>query len=239
MKNITTFAISAIALSNTALADVKASARAGVHSEYIYRGADRGNETGMADFGLDFTGSCNCGMDWYAGAWFANTFSSIATNEFDLFAGVTKDFGFGSVDLGYISYSYNDSNTTTDNEVYLGASTGYEGLELGLTTSFGLGGRARNTTWIEGTIGFSQEIFDNTIGIELASGYQAGSNSDIGGLAYGSITASSDLAIADDITLSPYLSYIQTAEEYRTNRRGALGNGLDGFVVGTTLSFSF
>jgi len=225
MRNITSFAISAAALAGIAAAEVETSAYVGVHSDYIYRGADFGGDQSLTDFGLDFAGSCDCGLDWYAGLWYAQD----ATNELDIFAGVTKDLGFGTIDLGYITYTY-PSSGNSDSEIYVGLSTSYQGLDLGLTTSFGLDGEyGEDVTWIEGSIGYGVDLAGYAVALEVATGYQTG-DAGIDGFAYGSITASTDVALNDSMTLSPYVSYIQTSDAYQ---------GFHGFVGGASLSFSF
>lgn len=235
MRKITTFAIGAVALSSLAYAEVEVGAYGGYHSKYVFRGFDLGGSDPMVDFGLDIGGSCDCGLDWYLGTWYAAT-ESAATDEFDVFAGVTKDLGFGSVDLGYVNYSYMDTGIPSDGEIYLGLSTGYQGFDLGLTTSFGVQGIWKNVTTIEGSVGYGYDVSDQlSLGVSVVGGYFAG-QAGMDGIAYGSATLSGDYALSDSITLSPYVTYVETAEEY--NVFGNTGNG-DGFHGGISLSFGF
>jgi len=207
------------------------------------------------DFGLDVTGSCDCGLDWFLGTWYGATQQGGQRDEFDIFGGVSKDFGFGVVELGYITYNFINGdnpaphgtgfNPSSNGEIFLGLSTGYAGFDLGLRTFYGVQGVARHNTTIEGTIGYSVEVFNTIIGLEAKAGMFAGpgvvnsaglSNnlngaSSIDGLAYQSIKASTDISLADDITFSPYVAYHQSAEE--------LVNGLDGFVGGATFAYNF
>ncbi len=230
MRKITSFAIGAVALAGVAAAEVEASAYAGLHSHYIYRGSDLGNDTSFADFGLDFAGSCDCGVDWYAGAWYAATDT---TDEFDIFFGASKDLGIGTVDLGYIHYAYPGAEGSSDSEVYLGLSTGYAGFELGLTTSVGIGGASQNTTWIEGSAGYGLEVSGYALALEFVAGYQAGANG-IDKLGYYGANLSTDIAVSDDITLSPYISYIQSHDDLNDG-----DGGFNGFYGGASVSFAF
>ena len=222
MRKITKFAVSAVALAGIAHAEVETSAYAGVHSKYIYRGSDLGDN--LVDFGLDLAGSCDCGLDWYAGVWDASVEDADA-EETDVFAGISKDLGFGAIDLGGIVYTYSDA-TKREAEGYIGLSTSVAGLDLGLTYSHGFDGAVDGTNWIEGTIGYGIELAGQAIGLELG----AGSTNKDGGLGYYSATASTDVALSEAITLSPYVSYVQTGEEI---------SGDDGFFGGASLSFSF
>ncbi len=235
MRTITSFAISALALASVASADVDASAYFGAHSQYIYRGVDLGADETLTDFGLDFSGSCDCGLDWYAGIWYASTDT---TDELDIFFGATKDLGFGTVDFGYINYTYPDSNTTNDSEIYLGLSTSYRGFDLGFTTSFGLDGALDNVTWFEATLGYTFDVYGYALGLEAATSYQAGANG-VQDFAYSSITASTDISISEDLTFSPYLSYIVNSSDYRDSISGTPGAEGDEFIGGASLSFAF
>lgn len=256
MKNITKLTFSALALTCAANAEVDVTAYSGAHSNYIFRGADAigvndGEGGTLMDFGLDVSGDCDCGLNWFAGAWYGATQLGRQRDELDLFGGVSKDLGFGTIEAGYITYNFINSdvngktNASSNGEVFLGLSTGYAGFDLGLRTFYGVQGQARNNTTIEGTIGYSVEVYNTVIGLEAKAGMFAGPGSpnainnsgwsnpgsSIDGLAYTSITASTDFALADDITFSPYVSYLQAAEE--------LTQGLDGFVGGATFAYNF
>lgn len=240
MRNITTFAISAIALAGVASAEIESSVSAGYHSRYLFRGIDfTGAENDMVDFGLEVGGACDCGADWYAGLWHGRTLNGNGTtgslyNETDIYAGVSKDLGIGTVDVGFIVYTYDD-RTENDSEAYLGLSTGYAGFEIGATTYVGTGGSWKNGVFQEFTAGFGQEVGGVALGIELSAGFafgQAGYGADVDGLATYSATVSTDYSVSDDITLSPYISYVQNNEAWN---RGTV----DGFVGGVSVGFNF
>ncbi len=241
MRNITTFTISAIALAGVATAEIESSVSAGYHSRYLFRGIDyTGAENDLVDFGYEVGGACDCGADWYAGLWHGRTLNGNGTtgstfNQTDIYAGVSKDLGIGTVDVGYVVYTFDDNARENDSEAYVGLATGYGGFELGATTYVGTGGNWKNGVFQEFTAGFAQEVGGVALGIELAAGFaygQAGYGPDVDGLATYSATVSTDYMVSDDITISPYVSYIQNNEAWNINT-------VDGFVAGVSLGFAF
>ena len=236
MKNISLITIGALALTGVAASAVETSASAGYHSRYLFRGIDfAAQENAMADFGLDVTDSCDCGFDWYIGTWYGATTNGSPYNETDVYGGITKDFGFGSLDLGFITYTYDDG-TQNDSEAYIGLSTGFAGLELGSTTYIGTGGSWKNGVYQELTASYGQEVNDAfSLALDLGLGFafgQAAYGPDVDGLANYSATLTGNLAISENATLSPYVSYIQNNEAWNRDT-------VDGFVGGVKLAFTF
>ena len=242
MRNITTFVVSAVAVAS-AFAGSTASTTAldvsaGYHSRYIFRGLDFTiGENQFADFGIDVSGECDCGLGWYAGLWNGrmsnNNGGSFEYNETDVYGGVTKDLGFGSIDLGAVTYTYDDG-TENDSEIYLGLSTSAFGLDFGSTTSVGTGGSWKNGVWQEFTAGYGIDLNDTTsLGLELGAGFafgQAGYGADVDGLASYTATLSLDKALSDDLGAGVYVTNIQNNE--------AWAGGADYTVAGVALSFS-
>jgi len=242
MKKLTTFAISAAALTGIAVADVDASFYTGVHSDYVFRGVDLSEEEVFYDFGVDVSGSCDCGLDWYAGLWYAavdgsdnNPTSFGAPDELDIFAGVSKDFGFGTVEIGYIAYTFSgDLATGNDAEAFIGFSTTLSGIDLGVTTYIGTEGIWNSGVWVD--LYASYEFYG--FGLDLNLGFAGGSaigSDDVDGLATLSASLGYDIAISDDISLSPYLSLVINTDDYRD----ATGTDANDFFGGATLSFAF
>jgi len=231
MKKLTTLAISAAALTGIAVADADVSFSTGVHSDYIYRGVDLGDDQEFADFGLDVAGSCDCGVDWYAGIWYAST-TGTAVDELDIFAGISKDLGFGSVDFGYITYTYSEG-TQNDAELYLGFSTTLAGVDLGANWSVGTDGGWESGSWVDLSAGYGYEGLNLELGLGFAFG-SANYAPDVDGLATYSATLSYEYAISDDITISPYVSYVINTDDYE----GAAGDD-EHFYGGASLSYAF
>lgn len=248
MRHITTFAISAAALASVAVAEVEASATAGFHTLYIFRGIDftdtgsNSAENSLFDFGFDVGGSCDCGLDWYAGIWQGRTSDDSPYNETDIYAGVTKDLGFGSVDLGVITYTYDDG-TDNDAEIYVGLSTSVAGIDFGSTTSIGVAGAWEDGIWQQFTLGYGIDLNDKTsVGFELATGLAFGNAfyaDDIDGFALFQATLSVEHALSDDVTLSPYVSYVTTDDDYTGTTAPGVDLTYEGLIVGASLSFTF
>lgn len=240
MKHFSLITIGTLALSALSSSAVESSASAGYHSRYLFRGidftkSDTGGENAMADFGIDVSETTSYGFDWYIGAWYGATANNSPYNETDVYGGVTKDFGFGALDIGFITYTYDDG-TENDSEAYIGLSTKYGGLELASTTYVGTGGSWKNGVFQEFTASYGHKVNDYlALGLDLGLGFaygQAGYGPDVDGLANYSSTLTADIALSENSTLSPYLSYIQNNEAWNLNT-------VEGFVAGITLAFNF
>jgi hypothetical protein len=100
----------------------------GYSSEYLWRGLDLGDD--LIEAGLDVSATWN-GIGLSAGAWYASFQNSdVNVDELDLYAEVSKDFGFVKGSVGYIAYLYPNSNSPTYQEVYFGLSR-----DLGFATA--------------------------------------------------------------------------------------------------------
>ena len=99
-------------------------------SDYVFRGVSQTDENPAVQGGFDVSGDL-----LYAGVWGSNANYGDASGEFDVYVGLTKDFGSMSLDLGAVHYDYpgNSSNNTED--VYVIA--GFGSVEVGFyqTTS--------------------------------------------------------------------------------------------------------
>lgn len=236
-KTSTILAISSGLFFGQAQAEIESEFHVGYNSEYIYRGVDLGNDA--YEYGLDFAGTCDCGLDWSAGIWSISPDGEDGNvDELDIYAAISKDFGCGTGSLGFTAYTY-DGGAPDDAEVYIGYNTQFFGLDFGLTTFFGLDGILDEQVLLEGTLGYSHEFGSNLVGnLGIAYGYmidegKGGYSRDDGGV-YFSATASLDYSVSDEITFSPYVSYVD-------GDRGRLGRGAaDGAVIGgASVSFSF
>ena len=252
MRNIKKITLCAFALSGMAYAEVEASVTAGAHSRYIFRGLDfaidsnpeGGLSTGnqLIDFGIDVGGSSDFGVDWYAGLWYGSTTNDSDYNETDIYFGLTKDFGFGTADIGLVTYTYDDDKAN-DSEIYLGLSTEFAGLSLGSTTSVGTGGLWENGVYQEFTLGYGFDVSSNASGaLDLSAGLlfgNAGYASDVDGFGTLSATLSVEVAFSEDITLSPYVQYVFNTDDFEDAADDAGSVTRDGFLAGASVSFAF
>ena len=233
-KTSTILAIGSGLLLSHAQAEIESEFHVGYNSEYIFRGVYLGDDA--YEYGLNFAGSCDCGLDWSAGIWSISPDGEDGNvDELDIYASVSKDLGFGSVAVGFTAYTY-DGGGSDDAEVFLGLSAEpIAGLDLGLTVFFGTDGIFQDAILLEGTIGYSFEVSSKaTANIGIVYGYllDEGDFADDGGL-YASASISLDYAVSDSITFSPYVSYNEGEEDIF----GPLA--ADGFIGGAKVSFSF
>ena len=245
-KTSTIIAITSGLFFGQAQAEIESEFHVGYNSEYIYRGGELGKDA--YEYGLDFAGSSDSGLDWSAGIWSISPDGEDGSvDELDIYASVSKDLGIGSIAAGFTVYTY-DSNTNAldvpiaedDAEVYLGFSTQQAGLDLGLTVFFGTDGNFEDEVLLEGTIGYSFEVSSKTTAnIGITYGYMLdegdaalGANND--GHVYASASISLDYAVSDSITFSPYVSYADGEQK----RIGAAAAD-DVIFGGASVSFSF
>ena len=238
-KTSTILAITSGLFFGQAQAEIESEFHVGYNSEYIYRGVELGKDA--YEYGLDFAGSSDSGLDWSAGIWSISPDGEDGNvDELDIYASVSKDLGIGSVVAGFTVYTYEGgSGENDDAEVFLGLSTQQAGVDLGLTVFFGTDGNFEDEVLLEGTIGYSFEVSSKTTAnIGITYGYMLdegdatlGANND--GDVYASASISLDYAFSDSITFSPYVSYVE-GEDKR------IDNAADGVLFGgASVSLSF
>ena len=236
-KTSTILAIGSGLLLSHAQAEIESEFHVGYNSEYIFRGVDLGDDA--YEYGLNFAGSCDCGLDWSAGIWSISPDGEDGNvDELDIYASVSKDLGFGSVAVGFTAYTY-DGGGKDDAEVFLGLSAEpIAGLDAGLTVYFGTDGILQEQVLLEGTLGYTFTISDK-IGANIGVVYGYVADEGMGlyvsedGSAYYAATLSFDVALSDEITFSPYVSYVDGVGKRLTSQEQ------DGFIGGAKVSFSF
>jgi hypothetical protein len=113
-KTIGALAAASALVAGNAQAEVEYELHAGYSSEYLFRGLDLGDN--LVETGLNAATEWQ-GFGFSAGAWYGTFDSpsdivagSVTTDELDLFAEVSKDFGFATASVGYIAYIYDQSD---------------------------------------------------------------------------------------------------------------------------------
>ncbi|MGE9266619.1 MAG: TorF family putative porin [Verrucomicrobiales bacterium] len=133
MKKTQLLGLAGLSLAATgfAAAEIESSFHVGYSTDYVWRGVNQNNlagtDSGLFEYGLDFTGSTECGFDWNAGVWLAD-FGDNA-QERDFYASASKSFGLVDLELGAIRYDF-DSNGGDTTELFLGAGTEFSGVAL-------------------------------------------------------------------------------------------------------------
>jgi len=125
-KKILISSISSVCLlANVTNAEIKLgnlgslSATAGVMSQYISRGVDQNSDRPTAFASVDFTAPIKgISSDLYLGVWAAGATGTDYGHETDVYAGIKKQFGSVTADLGIVEYQYHgDSRSNTVNNI--------------------------------------------------------------------------------------------------------------------------
>ena len=230
-KTFTILAIGSGLSFSSAQAEIESEFHVGYNSKYIFRGVDLGDDA--YEYGLDFAGSCDCGLDWSAGIWGISP-DGLGDDELDIYAAVSKDFSNVTISAGFTAYTYDTA--ADDAELFLGASGSFSGLDAGLTIFFGTDGALEDQILLEGNLGYSHDLSD-TVSANLSLTYGAVLDNGDGGFAtsdggaYFSASFGLDFALSDQMTFSPYVSYVDGADRI---------NGVEEEVIGgAILAFSF
>lgn len=83
-------------------------------SDYVFRGVSQTDENPAVQGGFDVSGDL-----LYAGLWGSNANYDGASGEFDVYVGLTKDFGSLSLDFGAVHYGYPGNSSVNTEDVYL------------------------------------------------------------------------------------------------------------------------
>jgi hypothetical protein len=208
----------------------------GYSNQYLFRGVDLGDN--LVEVGLDVSGEWN-NVGLSAGAWYGSYdvgyegfhgLYDISTNELDLYAEVSYDFGFATGAVGYIAY-LNDDNSLFDAE-------DYQEVYFSLSRDFGIFATSLTYFWgVEGeNNGYSELAF--TRSFELSPCFALNLGTNVGFLVEeGEFTswnskASLDWAFVEHAKLSPFVAVAVGIEDNWSDNATEL-------VGGTMLSVSF
>lgn len=236
-KTSTILAIGSGLLLGQAQAEIESEFHVGYNSDYVFRGVDLGDDA--YEYGLDFAGTCDCGLNWSAGIWSISPDGEDGNvDELDIYGAVSKEFGCVSVAVGFTAYTY-DGGGDDDAEAFIGFSGEiFEGFDAGLNVYFGTDGIIQDQILLEGSLGYTFGITETVdLNVGVVYGYVAdegvGGYATDDGSAYFSASLSLDVALSDQLTFSPYISYVD-GEEKR------VGGAVDGDVIGgASVSFAF
>lgn len=182
---------------------------AGYSTDYIFRGRDFGSD--LIETGIDVAYEWN-GLGLSAGAWYAsfdNT-NGVDQDELDLYAEVSKDFGFVNAAIGYIWYNnstdrgFANPNGFLDDrqEVYFSLGREFYGFDVSLTYFWDI--EEDNDGYAELALGKGYELSPClTLNTGVALGYQA----EQGQLGHLTAKVSLDWAFTETATLSPYIAH--------------------------------
>lgn len=95
-----------------------------LNSDYRFRGISQTMQSAAFQGGVDYSH----GSGLYIGNWNSNVsadqYAGTSGLESDIYAGIKKQFGQVSVDLGVLRYTYAGASSFNTTEVYLGAGVG-------------------------------------------------------------------------------------------------------------------
>lgn len=118
-KTIGALAAASALVAGNASAEVEYTLGTGYSSEYLFRGADLGND--LVEVSASAATEWN-GIGLSAGAWYGSFDQNKAsTTELDLFAEASKDLGFATAAIGYIYYMNDDTPLVSQDaqEIYV------------------------------------------------------------------------------------------------------------------------
>lgn len=210
-KTSTILAIgSALVVGTSSASAIDSSFHVGYSTDYVWRGVDQAagaSSKGLYEYGLDFTGECNCGASWNAGLWQADFGDS--SEELDIYASISKEFGAVELSLGLIRYDYGNGSAGDTTELALGAGTEIAGLDVSAAVYYDIDGND-GALWGEVSAGKSYEIGGGA-SLDLAVNF--GSTLDAQGgenyTTYG-ISAAVSKELGDNLTGRLYVAGEQT-----------------------------
>ncbi|MDA7863398.1 TorF family putative porin [Akkermansiaceae bacterium] len=233
-KTSTILAIGSALALGSAQAEIESSFHVGYSTDYVFRGVDQAasSSNGLFEYGLDFTGDCNCGATWNAGIWQAD-FGADA-EELDIYAGMSKEFGAVELSLGLIRYDYGGSGGGTDtSEIFLGAGTDLGGLDASAAIYYDVDAKDGNL-WGELSLGKSFDVGGATL--DIAANFGTTLDAGTGGddyVTYG-LSAALSKELGDNLTGSIYI-----AGEITEGAGVANDNDGDDLYGGISLSYGF
>ncbi|MCF7675411.1 MAG: hypothetical protein K9N23_19760 [Akkermansiaceae bacterium] len=150
-KTIGAIAAVSTLVAGNAMAEVEYELHTGYSSEYLFRGLNYGQD--LVEVGADVKGEVY-GLGLSAGAWYGNIQNAHVVgqnptgfDELDLYAAVSKDFGWATTAIGYINRNYSidpvepwNSPFDTEQEVYFSVSRQFYGVDTSLTYYWGVEG---------------------------------------------------------------------------------------------------
>ena len=245
-KTIGALAAASALVAGNAQAEVEYELHAGYSSEYLFRGLDLGDN--LVETGVNAATEWQ-GFGFSAGAWYG-TFDapasptlgtgSVTADELDLFAEVSKDFGFVTASVGYIAYIYPQSDSTKSlliqddlQEVTFGASHDFGFVEASFVYYL-VAGSGDNGGYMQADLDRSFELNQClTLNLNTNVGYFG----DEGSFSAWTSRVSLDWGFAGTAKLSPFMAVsLDISESDATGVYVPDGNE---FVGGAMISASF
>lgn len=228
-KTSTILAIGSALALGSAQAEIESSFHVGYSTDYVWRGLNQNDladtNDGLYEYGLDFTGDCNCGATWNAGIWQADA-GSEGAEELNIYAGMSKEFGAVELSLGLIRYDFNFGGDTS--EIFLGAGTDLGGLDASAAIYYDVDAND-GALWGELSLGKSFDVGGASLDIAANFGTTLDANGGDNYVTYG-LSAALSKELGDNLTGSLYVAG-EITEGHLTDE--------DDLVGGISLSYGF
>lgn len=236
-KTIGALAAASALVAGNASAEVEYEIHTGYSTEYLFRGLDSGHN--LVEAGVDVKTELN-GLGLSAGAWYGSFASPRGGNadgsELDVYGEVSKDFGFVTGAIGYISYQNLRNLGEDSQEVYFSLSKElFYGVKASLTYFWEIEDVGSGTGgYLEAKVGKGFELSPClTLNTGATLGYLLEEND----FAQLTTKVSLDWAFTETATLSPYIAASWgLTNDRRSNLYSNVGQELLG---GVSLSVKF
>ena len=182
--------------------DLGAEISVGYDTDYIFRGANLGQDLLWSD--VNVSTSLSDGLGLNIGASYANATDG-GDDELDVYAGISTDLGGMALDLGTTYYYYPGATggNTLEFGAALGTSVGAFDVSAGLYHDIDT-----DNTYIELGIGTSVDLSD-TLSLDIGATVGNNQNEVIGGQAEGltalTLTVGAPIGLSDNASLTPYV----------------------------------
>ncbi|MDB4781502.1 hypothetical protein OAG28_00065 [Akkermansiaceae bacterium] len=227
-KTSTILAIGSALALGSAQAEIESSFHVGYSTDYVWRGINQADDSnnGLYEYGLDFTGDCNCGATWNAGIWQADF--GDGAEELNIYAGMSKEFGAVELSLGLIRYDFGNGNDDDTSEIFLGAGTDLGGLDASAAIYYDVDAND-GALWGELSLGKSFDVGGASLDIAANFGTTLDANGGDNYVTYG-LSAALSKELGDNLTGSIYVAG-EITEGHLTDE--------DDLVGGISLSYGF
>lgn len=228
-KTIGAIVASSALVAGNASAEVEYEIHTGYTNQYLFRGLDSGDD--LVEVGADVSTEI-AGLGVSAGAWYGSFAKNGADfDELDLYGEVSKDLGFASLAVGYISYQNLRALGDDSQEVYFSASREFFGVDFALTYFWDV--ETDNDGYTE--LGASKG-FELSPCLTLNTGATLAYLCEESEFAHLTAKVSLDWAFNETATLSPFVAASWGLNSEAGNTHSAAD---EEFVGGTMLSVSF
>ncbi len=233
-------AASALVAGNASAIELEYELHTGYSSMYLWRGLDLGDD--LIEVGADVATEWN-GLGLSAGAWYGSFDAPIGglqidSDKLDLYAEVSKDLGFMTASVGYISYIFNQSHF---NEDVLNLDNAQE-IYFGISRDLGFANASLTYFWDVETDNEGYSELALSRGFELSPCLTLNVGTNVGYLVEGgdfsawTTKASLDWGFVENAKLSPFVALSIALGESSESAWHSTDNEL---VAGSMLSVSF